>query len=292
MTLLELHGVTKVVKLPDNSALEILRGVDLVVDAGEHVSIVGRSGAGKSTLLAILGLLDTPTTGDYLLDGVSQHNLSAGARARLRGLDFGFVFQEYNLIQGRTALDNVVAPLLYARGYQFWHRVDLAAAMLDAVGLGGRMEVPAERLSGGEQQRVAIARALVRRPRVVLADEPTGSLDVDTGEELLILLDQITEECGCSVVTITHDLAVASRANRHFRLAEGVLTPISINSRSAGFLGALPGGPKRVSVAQLRADADRTARLRRIRAEKSFEDTAAVRGMIARVEHMVAVTKQ
>lgn len=239
MSLLELHGVTRSVRLPDDRVLEILRGVDLTVDAGEHVSIVGRSGTGKSTLLNLLGLLDSPTEGELLLDGAPVGRSSGRARARRRGADFGFVFQQFNLLQGRTALENVVAPLLYARGRQFWRRRTLAAEMLERVGLGDRLDTRPEKLSGGEQQRVAIARALVRVPRVILADEPTGALDVDTGTEVMDLLDTIARENGSALVTITHDLAVASRASRQFRLADGVLTPIAISARSAGSLGAL-----------------------------------------------------
>ena len=148
MSLLELSGVTRSVLLPDDRELEILRGIDLTVGAGEHVSIVGRSGTGKSTLLNILGLLDSPTSGDYLLDGVPIGRLSGRARARRRGTDFGFVFQQFNLLQGRTALENVVAPLLYARGRQFWQRRTLAAQMLERVGLGDRLDTTPEKLSG------------------------------------------------------------------------------------------------------------------------------------------------
>ncbi|WP_082618280.1 ABC transporter ATP-binding protein [Oerskovia sp. Root22] len=239
MSLLELHGVTRSVRLPDDRILEILRGIDLTVDAGEHVSIVGRSGTGKSTLLNILGLLDTPTAGEFLLDGVPIGRLSGRVRARRRGADFGFVFQQFNLLQARTALENVAAPLLYAQGKQFWNRKTLAAEMLERVGLGDRLDTMPEKLSGGEQQRVAIARALVRGPRVILADEPTGALDVDTGGEVMDLLDTIAQENGSALIAITHDLAVASRAKRHFRLAEGVLTPIAIGARSAGSLDGL-----------------------------------------------------
>ena len=230
MALLELTDVTRSVRLPDDRILEILRGVTLSVDAGEHISVVGRSGTGKSTLLNILGLLDSPTTGDYRLDGVPIGRLSGRARARRRGEDFGFVFQQFNLLPGRTALENVAAPLMYARGAQFWRRFRLAAQMLERVGLGDRLEEMPEKLSGGEQQRVAIARALVRRPRVILADEPTGALDVDTGAEVMDLLDGIAQESGAALVAITHDLAVAARAQRHYRLSGGVLVPTVLNA--------------------------------------------------------------
>ncbi|GAA2719466.1 ABC transporter ATP-binding protein [Cellulomonas aerilata] len=230
MALLELTDVTRSVRLPDDSMLHILTGVTLSVDAGEHVSVVGRSGTGKSTLLNILGLLDAPTSGEYALDGTPIGRLSGRARARRRGDDFGFVFQQFNLLPGRTALENVAAPLLYARGRAFWSRSRLAAEMLDRVGLGARLDAMPEKLSGGEQQRVAIARALVRRPRVILADEPTGALDVDTGGEVMSLLDEIASDTGAALIAITHDLAVAARAQRHYRLADGVLVPLTLDS--------------------------------------------------------------
>jgi putative ABC transport system ATP-binding protein len=228
MSLLELTDVTRSVRLADDRVLPILRGVTLSVDAGEHVAVVGRSGTGKSTLLNILGLLDSPTDGEYLLDDASTRRISGRRRSRLRGDSFGFVFQQFNLLTGRTVLENVAAPLLYARGRQFWSRARLAAEMLDRVGLGDRLEDMPDRLSGGEQQRVAIARALVRRPRVILADEPTGALDVDTGTEVMSLLDEIARESGAALVTITHDLAVAARSGRHYRLADGVLVPVTL----------------------------------------------------------------
>jgi putative ABC transport system ATP-binding protein len=230
MSLLELTGVTRSVLLPDDRRLDILRGVDLAVDTGEHVSVVGRSGTGKSTLLNILGLLDAPTSGTYLLEGVPIERLSAGTRTLRRGRDFGFVFQQFNLLHGRTALENVAAPLLYARGQQFWRRRTLAAVMLDRVGLGDRLDTMPEKLSGGEQQRVAIARALVRGPRVILADEPTGALDVETGGTIMDLLDAVALETGAALVTITHDLSVAARAQRHYRLAAGVLVPFTLDA--------------------------------------------------------------
>jgi putative ABC transport system ATP-binding protein len=230
MSLLELSDVTRSVVLPDDRVLNILRGITVSVDAGEHISVVGRSGTGKSTLLNILGLLDAPTSGEYLLEGQPVARLSSRHRARRRGDDFGFVFQQFNLLPGRTALENVAAPLMYARGTMFWRRFLLAAEMLERVGLGDRLGEMPEKLSGGEQQRIAIARALVRRPRVILADEPTGALDVDTGGEIMTLLDDIASQTGAALIAITHDLAVAARAQRHYRLAEGVLVPITLNA--------------------------------------------------------------
>ena len=227
MSLLHLDGVSRSVTLPDGSVLEILAGVDLVVEEGEHVAVVGRSGSGKSTLLNILGLLDTPTAGSYGVDGTDAGVLSARRRGRMRGATFGFVFQQFNLLPRRTATENVATPLLYASGREFWRRDRLARAALERVGLGHRADALPERLSGGEQQRVAIARALVRSPRVLLADEPTGSLDVDTGAAVMDLLEEVTTAAGSTLVTITHDLSVAARAQRRFRLDHGRLLPLS-----------------------------------------------------------------
>ncbi len=230
MALLHAAGLARQVRLPDGSPLDILTGVDLEVDAGEHVAIVGRSGTGKTTLLNLLGLLDKPSAGSYVLDGQDLLALSERRRARLRGARFGFVFQQFNLLAGRTALANVTAPLLYARGRQFWLRRELAAQALDAVGLGDRVESTSDQLSGGEQQRVAIARALVRGPQVILADEPTGALDVETGDAVMTLLENRARDFGTALVTITHDLTVASRADRILRLDHGVLTPESASA--------------------------------------------------------------
>ncbi len=188
--LLRLDGVRRSVSLPDGSTLPILQNVTLSVAAGEHLAIVGRSGSGKSTLLNILGLLDTPTSGRYLIDGADAGSLSARRRGRMRGEVFGFVFQQFNLLPRRTAAENVAAPLLYARGADFWQRRRRALDALERVGLSHRAASAPEGLSGGEQQRVAIARAIVRSPRVLLADEPTGSLDVDTGAAVMDLLQE------------------------------------------------------------------------------------------------------
>ena len=221
--LLELHDVTRTVEITDAAPLRILTGVDLALDAGDHVSIVGRSGSGKSTLLNLLGLLDTPTTGRIVFDGAAVERMSAGRRDRMRGRDIGFVFQQFNLLEGRTALENAMTPLLYASGRQFWRRRAIAAEMLERVGLGDRLDSLPARLSGGEQQRVAIARALVRGPRLILADEPTGALDVDTGARAMAVLEEVAAASGAALVVITHDREVANRSRRHYRLDAGVL---------------------------------------------------------------------
>ena len=230
MAFVELEGVTRSIDLPDGGRLDILKGVDLSVEIGDHVSIVGRSGSGKSTLLNLLGLVDTPTSGRLEFDGTPLDKLSGGERDRRRGRDVGFIFQQFNLLPGRSALENVMTPLLYAEGTQFWNRRQLASEMLDRVGLGARLRSTPDQLSGGEQQRVAIARALVRGPRLILADEPTGALDVETGATVMQLLDAAAEQAGAALITITHDPNVASLARRHYRLDNGVLHGVDATS--------------------------------------------------------------
>ena len=251
MTLVSLRGVAKQVLLPDDSRLDILHAVDLDVDAGDHVSIVGRSGSGKTTLLNILGLLDSPSAGEVRFGDESTLTMRAGRLDRMRGANVGFVFQQFNLLAGRTALENVAMPLSYASGALFWKRDALAAAMLDRVGLSHRLSSLPDRLSGGEQQRVAIARALVRSPRLILADEPTGALDVETGASVMSLLDEVASESGAALVTITHDLHVAARARRHYRLDAGVLQPVDLDHAFAAsthaersVVVAEPGAPR------------------------------------------------
>ncbi len=226
MSLLTLREVTRTVIPQDQPALTILNGVNLVIEPGDHVSIVGRSGSGKSTLLNMLGLLDKPTSGDITFDDRPVTQYSAAQRDRLRGAAIGFVFQQFNLLPGRTALENVTMPLLYATGRTFWQRTKIAAEMLALVGLEHRLQSLPDRLSGGEQQRVAIARSLVRGPRLILADEPTGALDLDTGQSVMELIDDVAERTGAAQVVITHDPTIARRARRHFRLDRGVLTAV------------------------------------------------------------------
>ncbi|MGO2067288.1 ABC transporter ATP-binding protein [Glutamicibacter arilaitensis] len=225
--LLKLENVTRSVLLPDDSELHILNGIDLSVSEGDHIAIVGRSGTGKSTLLNILGLLDRPTSGSLQWRGKDATRLSAKQAAQARGRDLGFVFQQFNLLPGRTALENVMAPLMYASGREFWNRRKLATESLERVGLGKRLDSMPQTLSGGEQQRVAIARALVRRPRVVLADEPTGALDVTTGRAVMDLLDSATVDSGAALITITHDSNVAALAREQLQLDGGRLHPFS-----------------------------------------------------------------
>ena len=222
--LLHLEGVARSVRMPDGSWLEILRRIDLTVRAGEHVGIVGRSGTGKSTLLNILGLLDRPTGGHMLWDGTPTARLSQRTASRIRGAQIGFVFQQFNLLPGRTALENVAHPLLYGTAAEVRTRKRRAREVLERLGLGERADQVPTRLSGGEQQRVAIARALVRRPRLLLADEPTGALDVETGRLVMDLLTEAAQQSTAALITITHDPGIAARADRRFTLDGGVLT--------------------------------------------------------------------
>lgn len=228
MTLVALQDVSKSVLLADDSRLEILRSVTLEVGAGDHVSIVGRSGSGKSTLLNILGMLDAPSAGSVSFEGREVGKMRSGRLDRLRGDNVGFVFQQFNLLPGRSAIDNVMMPLGHAKGRMFWDRRQIATDMLERVGLGHRIDQVADRLSGGEQQRVAIARALVREPVLILADEPTGALDIDTGASVMSLLDEVATETSAALVTITHDLHVAARARRHYRLDAGQLETVDL----------------------------------------------------------------
>lgn len=228
--LLDLRQIARDVTLPDGDILHILRGVNLQVWPGDHIAILGRSGSGKTTLMNLLGLIDRQTSGDLFLEGEDVARMRDRTRAKLRGRTVGFVFQQFNLLERRTALENVTMPLFYGNARQFLGRERIARAMLERVGLADRADQKPNRLSGGEQQRVAVARALVRRPRLILADEPTGALDVATGEAVMTMLDAMAGESGAALVTITHDLHVASLARRTYLLDEGVLHEVDIDT--------------------------------------------------------------
>ncbi len=201
-----------------DSDLVILRAIDLSVTAGEAVAIVGASGSGKTTLLSILAGLDTPTTGSVRLDGTELFALDEDARAELRGRAVGFVFQSFQLLPALTALENVMLPLELAGHDQAESE---ARAMLGRVGLGERLGHYPKHLSGGEQQRVALARAFVVRPKLLLADEPTGSLDADSGGGVIDLLFELNRAAGTTLVLVTHDENLAARCGRLVRLAGG-----------------------------------------------------------------------
>jgi putative ABC transport system ATP-binding protein len=219
-TVIDVRNATKVFHL-GAIAVRALRGVSLTIDRGEFVAVMGASGSGKTTLMNILGCLDVPTSGEYLIDGIDVRSLDEDDLADLRNRKIGFVFQSFNLVPRTTALANVELPLAYA-GLSRAQRRRRAAAALRAVGIAGRMlHVPAE-LSGGEQQRVAIARAIVTNPSIVLADEPTGNLDSRSTDDVLAVFSRLNDE-GRTVVLITHETDVAALARRVVRLSDGLV---------------------------------------------------------------------
>jgi putative ABC transport system ATP-binding protein len=197
-----------------------LRGVDLKITEGEFVAIMGASGSGKSTMLNILGCLDKPTTGDYLLDGINVASMEKDAVARLRNQKLGFVFQAYNLLARTTALENVELPLFYNPKFRSKDRKEAALRALEAVGLSDRMHHMPNQLSGGQQQRVAIARSLVNNPVLILADEPTGNLDTRTSFEIMELFQDLNEK-GRTIVYVTHEIDIAKFATRNVMFRDG-----------------------------------------------------------------------
>ncbi|HQW09200.1 MAG TPA: ABC transporter ATP-binding protein [Steroidobacteraceae bacterium] len=216
---IRLEGVTRVYSTGEN-AVHALAGVDLVIESGEMVAIMGASGSGKSTMMNILGCLDSPTEGRYELDGVAVTGLSRNELADLRSRKLGFVFQGFNLLARTSALENVELPLLYDRSGRFAGKESPARAALRRVGLGERMHhVPSE-LSGGQQQRVAIARALVTSPSLILADEPTGNLDSHTSIEIMALFQELNAQ-GITIVLVTHELDIARHAHRIVEMRDG-----------------------------------------------------------------------
>jgi putative ABC transport system ATP-binding protein len=219
--LIELEGVTKVYGA-GAAATYALRGIDLRIEGGEFVAVMGASGSGKSTCLNILGCLDTPTSGSYRFRGAEVGKLTRNQRALLRRQYFGFVFQGYNLLSRTSALENVELPLVY-RGTPATRRHRLAAEALGAVGLEGReTHTPAE-LSGGQQQRVAIARALVTEPQVLLADEPTGNLDTARSLEIMELITSLNRQRGITVIIVTHETSMADFADRVISFVDGLV---------------------------------------------------------------------
>jgi len=214
---IEVEDLSKVYHLGETE-VHALRGVNLTVTEGEMMSIMGPSGSGKSTLMAILGCLDTPTSGLYRLAGTDVSRLSDRQLATIRSRQIGFVFQTFNLLPRATALENVELPLLYAGASK---RRQRAQAALEAVGLGDRARHRPTELSGGEQQRVAIARALVNEPAIILADEPTGNLDSKTGDEVLDILATLHQERGLTLVIVTHEPRVTARTERIVHLLDG-----------------------------------------------------------------------
>lgn len=217
--LIELRDVYKIYSEGLESEVRALDGISLTIDHGEFVAVVGQSGCGKSTLMNVLGCLDIPTRGTYLLDGTDVQELSDGQLSRIRNQQIGFIFQQYNLIQTLTVQENVELPLIY-RGIDPIDRKELALEALNRVGLADRRKHYPTQMSGGQQQRVAIARAISTHPPVIMADEPTGALDSRTGQQVLKFLQQLNRE-GSTIILITHDNGIAATAPRMVRLSDG-----------------------------------------------------------------------
>ncbi|MEJ2476748.1 MAG: ABC transporter ATP-binding protein [Desulfobacterales bacterium] len=220
--LVELEGITKIYQQADRE-IEVLKGISLVIDSGEFIALQGPSGSGKSTLMHILGLLDRPSGGRYLLRQQDVSDLSDNALSAIRNRTVGFIFQTFYLIPYVSAVENVMLPGLYSRtaARELRHR---AEQILEQLGLGDRMQFRPNQLSGGQQQRVAMARALVNDPQLLLADEPTGQLDSQTSGEIMRLIAEIHEQ-GRTVVLVTHDDDVAGYARRRIQLSDGLITP-------------------------------------------------------------------
>lgn len=224
---IELHNIKRDFQV-GGETVHALRGISFNICEGEFVTIMGSSGSGKSTLLNTLGCLDTPTSGEYLLDGISVRSMSKPQRAVLRNRKIGFVFQNYNLLPKTTAIENVELPLMYNSAVGSTERRERAIEALKAVGLGDRLEHKSNQMSGGQMQRVAIARALVNNPAVILADEATGNLDTRTSFEILVLFQKLHAE-GRTLIFVTHNPEIAQYSSRNIRLRDGHIIEDTFN---------------------------------------------------------------
>ena len=221
-SMIELQGIIKRFYIGHPNELEILHGIDLKVNRGEFVSIVGSSGSGKTTMMNIIGILDRPTEGEYMLDGVDVAHAKDRDLSMIRNKKIGFVFQTYNLISRTSALKNVELPMLYA-GIGKKERTERAKELLNMVGMGERMSHTPDELSGGQKQRVAIARAMANNPSIILADEPTGALDSKTGRMIMDIFHRLNEEQGKTIVLITHSQELAEETQRIVTLKDGII---------------------------------------------------------------------
>ncbi len=210
-----------------NEIINVLKGINLNINKGEYVALMGPSGSGKSTLMNLLGCLDTPTSGQYILNGNDVSQMTDDSLAEIRNKEIGFVFQTFNLLPRTTALDNVALPMIYA-GYSKSERTARAIEVLKQVGLGDRMDHEPNQLSGGQRQRVAVARALVNKPSIILADEPTGNLDSKTSIEIMNLFNEIHAN-GNTVILVTHEEDIAAYAHRIIRLRDGLVESDNMN---------------------------------------------------------------
>lgn len=226
MSLIEIRDIYKIYN-PGENEVRALDGINLTVEHGEFLAIVGQSGSGKSTLMNMLGLLDIPTSGTYTLDGVDVKDMADDELSEIRNKEIGFIFQGFNLIPSLTAVENVELPLVY-RGMKKDERNKLALEALERVGLSHRLDHLPKQMSGGQQQRVAIARAVAARPPIILADEPTGNLDSHSGVEVIKILHELHEE-GRTVILITHDNDIANEAQRVIRIQDGQIISDIIN---------------------------------------------------------------
>ena len=241
-TVIELQNIRRDFQVGDET-VHALRGVSFSITEGEFVTIMGTSGSGKSTLLNTLGCLDTPTSGEYLLDGISVRTMSKPQRAILRNRKIGFVFQNYNLLAKTTAVENVELPLMYNASVSAAERKQRAIQALQAVGLGNRLEHKSNQMSGGQMQRVAIARALVNNPAVILADEATGNLDTRTSFEILVLFQKLHAE-GRTIIFVTHNPEIAQYSSRNIRLRDRHVTEDTVNPKILSAAEALAALPK------------------------------------------------
>ncbi|MBQ5803439.1 MAG: ABC transporter ATP-binding protein [Bacteroidales bacterium] len=225
--MIRISGLKKIYKM-DNQQVNALNGADLVIRENEYVAIMGPSGSGKSTMMNILGCLDTPTEGSYILNGTDVSKMEDSQLAEVRNKEIGFVFQSFNLLPRYTALENTALPLIYA-GFSKEEREEKARKALETVGLGERTTHRPSELSGGQRQRVAIARALINNPSIILADEPTGNLDTKTSVDIMNLFEQIHNN-GNTVIVVTHEEDIARYAKRIIRLRDGKIESDTINN--------------------------------------------------------------